>query len=168
LLELGLVKTGEESGKNTRDGEIDRPLTVKADKFTATAKAKIEAARRYSREFVDEARQNRPKLVQAIMDAFRMPDIRRRILLTLQCWWHYRFIAHVPLPGVDVATLKTMFSSNALLGMLDMFSGGALKNFSIVAMGVYPYITSTIIHTVDATGYSRAAENVYRGRSRPG
>jgi len=90
-------------------------------------------------------RQNKPKLVQAIMDAFRMPDLRRRILLTFAMLVAFRFIAHVPLPGVDVATLKTMFSSNALLGMLDMFSGGALKNFSIVAMGVYPYITSTII-----------------------
>jgi preprotein translocase subunit SecY len=90
-------------------------------------------------------RQTRPKLVQAIMDAFRMPDLRRRILLTFAMLVAFRFIAHVPLPGVDPATLKQMFSSNALLGMLDMFSGGALKNFSIVAMGVYPYITSTII-----------------------
>jgi hypothetical protein len=49
------------------------------------------------------------------------------------------------LPGVDPVALKSLFDSNALLGMLDMFSGGALRNFSVAAMGVYPYITSTII-----------------------
>ena len=90
-------------------------------------------------------RQTRPKLVQAILDAFRLPDLRRRILLTFAMLVAFRFMAHVPLPGVDTAALKQMFSSNALLGMLDMFSGGALKSFSILAMGVYPYITSTII-----------------------
>jgi large subunit ribosomal protein L15 len=55
LLELGLVKTGENPVKILGDGEIDRPLTVKADKFTATAKAKIEAAGGTVEEFVDEA-----------------------------------------------------------------------------------------------------------------
>jgi large subunit ribosomal protein L15 len=55
LLELGLVKTGEKPVKILGDGEIDRPLTVKADKFTATAKAKIEAAGGTAEEFSDEA-----------------------------------------------------------------------------------------------------------------
>jgi preprotein translocase subunit SecY len=90
-------------------------------------------------------RQNKPRLVQAVLDAFRMPDLRRRILLTLAMLIAFRFIAHIPLPGVDPTVLKSVFSNNALLGMLDMFSGGALRNFSVAAMGVYPYITSTII-----------------------
>jgi len=90
-------------------------------------------------------RQTKPRLVQAVLDAFRMPDLRRRILLTFAMLVAFRFIAHVPLPGVDPVALKSIFSSNALLGMLDMFSGGALKNFSVAAMGVYPYITATII-----------------------
>ena len=90
-------------------------------------------------------RQTKPRLVQAVLDAFRMPDLRRRILLTFAMLVAFRFIAHVPLPGVDPVALKSIFQSNALLGMLDMFSGGALKNFSVAAMGVYPYITSTII-----------------------
>jgi preprotein translocase subunit SecY len=51
----------------------------------------------------------------------------------------------VPLPGVNAAALKDLFGNNAMLGMLDMFSGGAMRNFSVAAMGVYPYITSTII-----------------------
>ncbi len=90
-------------------------------------------------------RQTRPRLIQAMIDAFRLPDLRRRILLTLGMLVAFRFIAHIPLPGVDPVALKSLFSSNAMLGMLDMFSGGALRNFSVAAMGVYPYITSTII-----------------------
>jgi preprotein translocase subunit SecY len=80
-----------------------------------------------------------------MVDAFRLPDLRRRILITFGLLVVFRFIAHIPLPGVDPTTLKTLFDSNALLGMLDMFSGGALRNFSVAAMGVYPYITATII-----------------------
>ena len=60
----------------------------------------------------------------------------------------FRFVAHVPLPGVQTAALRTLFQQNALLGMLDMFSGGAMRNFSIASMGVYPYITASIIMTL--------------------
>ena len=90
-------------------------------------------------------RQTRPRLIQAMVDAFRLPDLRRRILITFGLLLAFRFIAHIPLPGVNPVTLKSLFDSNALLGMLDMFSGGALRNFSVAAMGVYPYITATII-----------------------
>ncbi|MDP2920482.1 MAG: preprotein translocase subunit SecY [Dehalococcoidia bacterium] len=86
-----------------------------------------------------------PRLIQAMLDAFRLPDLRLRILITLGILVAFRFIAHVPLPGVDAAKLRDLFSENALLGMLDLFSGGAMRNFSVAAMGVYPYITSTII-----------------------
>jgi preprotein translocase subunit SecY len=57
----------------------------------------------------------------------------------------FRFVAHVPLPGVDFAVLNEVFERNQLLGMLDLFSGGAMRNFSIAAMGVYPYITASIV-----------------------
>ncbi len=57
----------------------------------------------------------------------------------------FRFVAHVPLPGVNVVALRELFQNNALLGLLDMFSGGAMRNFSVAAMGVYPYITASII-----------------------
>ncbi len=94
------------------------------------------------------ARPSRPRLLQAMIDAFSLPDLRRRILITVGILVAFRFIAHVPLPGVDSEALKELFQSNALLGMLDMFSGGAMKNFSIVAMGVYPYITASIVMTL--------------------
>ncbi len=90
-------------------------------------------------------KQTRPRLLQAMIDAFRLPDLRRRILLTFGILVVFRFIAHVPLPGVDLTALQGLFERNALLGMLDMFSGGAMRNFSVAAMGVYPYITASII-----------------------
>ncbi len=90
-------------------------------------------------------RQARPRLLQAMIDAFRLPDLRRRILLTFGILVIFRFVAHVPLPGVDASALSDLFDRNALLGMLDMFSGGAMRNFSVAAMGVYPYITASII-----------------------
>ncbi len=93
-------------------------------------------------------RQSRPRLLQAMIDAFSLPDLRRRILITFGILIVFRFVAHVPLPGVDLEALRELFESNALLGMLDMFSGGAMRNFSVAAMGVYPYITASIIMTL--------------------
>lgn len=91
------------------------------------------------------ARPSKPRLVQAMMDAFSLPDLRRRILITVGILVIFRFIAHVPVPGVDQNALQALFERNALLGMLDMFSGGAMRRLSIAAMGVYPYITASII-----------------------
>jgi preprotein translocase subunit SecY len=87
----------------------------------------------------------RPRLIQALYDAFSLPDLRRRLLFTIAMLVVFRFIAHVPLPGVDIAALQDLFSRNQLLGMLDLFSGGAMRNFSVAAMGVYPYITASIV-----------------------
>jgi len=88
---------------------------------------------------------SRPRLLQAMFDAFRLPDLRRRILFTVGMLVVFRFVAHVPLPGVDSAALQALFERNAMLGMLDLFSGGAMRNFSVAAMGVYPYITASIV-----------------------
>ncbi len=82
------------------------------------------------------------------MDAFSLPDLRKRILITFGILVAFRFIAHVPLPGVDLTALRDLFQSNALLGMLDLFSGGAMRQFSVASMGVYPYITASIIITL--------------------
>ncbi|MCJ7743782.1 MAG: hypothetical protein MUO99_04385, partial [Dehalococcoidales bacterium] len=71
-------------------------------------------------------RPTRPRLLQAMLDAIRLPDLRRRILITLGILVAFRFVAHVPLPGVNLEALRQLFESNALLGMLDMFSGGAM------------------------------------------
>ena len=90
-------------------------------------------------------KESRPRLIQALIDAFSLPDLRRKLLFTIGILVVFRFIAHIPMPGVDLAALQDLFQSNQLLGMLDMFSGGAMRNFSVAAMGVYPYITASII-----------------------
>ena len=87
----------------------------------------------------------RPALLQAVIDAMRIPDLRYRILFTLGILIIFRFLAHVPVPGVDRAALSAAFDANPILGFLDLFSGGALRNLSIAALGVYPYITASII-----------------------
>ncbi len=87
----------------------------------------------------------RPALIQALIDALRVPDLRFRILFTLGILVIFRFMAHVPVPGVDRSALGAAFDANPVLGFLDLFSGGALRNLSIVALGVYPYITASII-----------------------
>jgi len=93
-------------------------------------------------------KQSRPRLLQAMIDAFSLPDLRRRILITLGILVVFRFLAHVPLPGVDADALSSLFERNALLGLYDLFSGGALKFFSLVALGVFPYITASIVMTL--------------------
>ena len=84
-------------------------------------------------------------MIEAAVNSFRIPDLRQKILFTAAILVVFRFIAHVPVPGVNVAALRSLFESNQLIGMLDLFSGGAMSSFSIAAMGVYPYITAQII-----------------------
>jgi preprotein translocase subunit SecY len=76
---------------------------------------------------------------------WRVRDLRARILFVLGLLFVFRIAAHIPIPGVDVVALKDFFSSNQFLGLLNIFSGGALENFSIVMLGVGPYITASII-----------------------
>jgi len=86
-----------------------------------------------------------PSLIQAAIDAFSLPDLRAKILFTLGMLALYRFVAHIPIPGIDQFQLDNLFRNNQLLGFLDLFSGGALSRMSIVALGVFPYITASIV-----------------------
>ncbi|RME86284.1 MAG: preprotein translocase subunit SecY [Caldilineae bacterium] len=83
-------------------------------------------------------------MLTALQSAFRLPDLRRRLLFTLGILILYRLLAHVPVPGVDPEALSGILK-NDLANLFDILSGGALANFSVMAMGVYPYITATII-----------------------
>jgi preprotein translocase subunit SecY len=83
-----------------------------------------------------------------MVDAFSLPDLRRRILITFGILVVFRLIAHIPVPKVNPEALTEIFQQNPLFGMFDMFSGGALRNFSVAAMGVYPYITASIVMTL--------------------
>src|SRR5437867_7646512 len=84
----------------------------------------------------------------ALVDSIRTPDLRNKILFTLGMIVVFRFLAHVPLPGVNQDQLQTLLQSNQLLNLLDLFSGGGLARFSIVALGVNPYINASIIMTL--------------------
>ena len=86
-----------------------------------------------------------PRLIQAAVDAFSLPDLRYKILFTLGMLALYRFVSHIPIPGINTAQLNELFQNNQLLGFLDLFSGGALSRMSIVALGVFPYITASIV-----------------------
>ncbi len=72
-------------------------------------------------------------------------DLRNKILFTLFLLILVRILAHIPLPGVDISALREFFERNQLFGLLNMFSGGTMANFSIVLMGVGPYITASIV-----------------------
>ena len=84
-------------------------------------------------------------MFESLLNAFRAPDIRRRIIYVLGLLIVFRLLAAVPIPGVDKAQLTSFVQGNALVGLLDLFSGGGLSNFSVVALGMNPYINASII-----------------------
>jgi preprotein translocase subunit SecY len=88
-------------------------------------------------------------MLEAIRNAFTLPDLRRKIVFTLLILVVYRAAAHVPVPGVDVDALERFLASGAqgstIVQFLNLLSGGGLTRLSVMAMGVYPYITASII-----------------------
>src|SRR2546423_2576104 len=84
-------------------------------------------------------------LIQALVNAIRLPELRNKILFTGGILIIFRFFANVAVPGASQTALANLFNSQALLGLLDLFSGGGLSRFSVVAMGMNPYINATII-----------------------
>jgi len=82
---------------------------------------------------------------EALLNAFRAPDLRRRILYVAGILLVFRLLAHVPVPGVDRTQLANFLDQSPIFGLLDLFSGGGLTNFSVVALGVNPYINASII-----------------------
>ncbi len=85
------------------------------------------------------------KIWETLKQIFTLPDLRKRILYAIALLVLVRVLAHVPLPGVNVDELRNFFGRNQIFGLLNMFSGGSMENFSIIMMGVGPYITSSII-----------------------
>jgi preprotein translocase subunit SecY len=84
-------------------------------------------------------------MFRKIIQIWNLPDLRKKILMVLFLLGACRALAAVPIPGVNFGALKQYFASNQLFGLLDIFSGGGLSNFSIAMMGVGPYITASII-----------------------
>lgn len=76
---------------------------------------------------------------------YKIPEIRNKILFTLLIILVFRILSHIPVPTVDVNSIRAFIQNNQLLGLFDLFSGGGLKNFSIVTLGLAPYINASII-----------------------
>ena len=86
-------------------------------------------------------------MLEKLANVFRIPDLRKRILFTLGLLAVYRLGGHIPTPGVNADKLQQFFEQNkgSLLGFVDLFSGGQLRRLTIFALGIMPYITSSII-----------------------
>ncbi len=85
------------------------------------------------------------KALSLYPEALKSPLIRKKFIFTILILALFRFIAHVPVPGVNITLLKSFFSQNQFLSLLDIFSGGTLANFSIAALGLNPYINASIM-----------------------
>ncbi len=79
------------------------------------------------------------------VQGLKTPIFRKKLIITLLLLVFFRLIAHIPVPGVNLALLKQFFSQNQLLSLLDIFSGGTLANFSIAALGLSPYINASVM-----------------------
>lgn len=84
-------------------------------------------------------------MLESLSNIFRITELRNKILYTLLMFVIFRAGIHIPVPGVDASAVEQLFNSGGLLGLLDLFSGGALSKFSIFAMSITPYINASII-----------------------
>jgi len=84
-------------------------------------------------------------MINKLIQIWKAKDLRQNILFVLSMLAIFRLAAHIPVPGVNAEALRDIFSGNQILGLLNIFSGGSMQNFSVVMMGVAPYITASII-----------------------
>lgn len=84
-------------------------------------------------------------ILSPIISAFKIKELRNKILITALIIIIFRIASHIPVSGVDLVALQQLFASNQFLGLLDIFSGGTLANFSIISLGLNPYINASII-----------------------
>jgi preprotein translocase subunit SecY len=105
--------------------------------------------------------------VRQLSNPFRIPDLRRRLLFTAGMLALYRLGAHLPVPGVNAAALERLFKQQgSLFNFLDLFAGGALSNFAIFALTVFPYITASIIFSLAGGVPAAEGDGDRRGRGR--
>jgi len=97
-------------------------------------------------------------ILSPLIRSFKTKELRKKIIFTLVVFVVFRLFAHVPLPGVDREQMRALFQSNAFLGLLDIFSGGTLLNFSVVALGLNPYINSSIIFQLLTMAFPKLEE----------
>jgi len=85
------------------------------------------------------------KLSSVLKEIALVPELKKKLLFTAAIFAIYRLLAHIPVPGVDLVQIKSLFLQNQLLSLLNIFSGGTLANFSIMALNLGPYINASII-----------------------
>lgn len=105
------------------------------------------------------------KIFKIIKDALTNRELKSRLLISLLILAIFRFVTHIPVPGVNTAAIKAVFASNQLLSLLDVFSGGTLANFSILALGLNPYINASIIMQLLTMVYPKFEELQKEGES---
>lgn len=88
---------------------------------------------------------NLKSLLASLAAAFKIPDLRQRLVFVLEMFALYMVALHIPLPGIDREKMEALFQHGGLLGLLDTFSGGALRKYTILAMSITPYINASII-----------------------
>ena len=101
-----------------------------------------------------------------VVNIFKIPDLRKRILFTIFVLIVYRIGAHIPIPGVNVEALRDYFvqaQTGGVMDFMDLFSGGAFKRFSIFALGIMPYISASIIIDLLKTVFPYLAELAKEG-----
>lgn len=106
-------------------------------------------------------------MIDKITRIFKVKELRNKIFFILGVLVVFRIAANIPIPGVDVTQIKSFFEGNQLLGFLDLFSGGGLRNISIVMLGVGPYITSSIIMQLLTMIFPRL-EQIYKEEGQAG
>lgn len=105
------------------------------------------------------------KIFELLNKIFSTKELRNKLLFTAGVFALYRLLAHIPVPAVDVAQLQTLFQGNQFLNLLNVFSGGTLANFSIVAVGINPYITASIVMQLGAMVFPQLKEMQKEGES---
>ncbi len=106
-------------------------------------------------------------MIERVTRIFKVKELRNKIFFILAILVIFRLAANVPIPGVDTSQLKSFFEGNQLLGLMDMFSGGGLRNISIVMLGVGPYITASIVMQLMTMIFPRL-EQLYKEEGQAG
>lgn len=84
-------------------------------------------------------------MLASLKNALKVTELKNKLIFTLMMLFVFRVAAHIPVPGIDPSAFKNLVDQNMLLGFFDVVSGGAFKNVSVVAMGIFPYINASII-----------------------
>lgn len=98
-------------------------------------------------------------MIPGLANILKIPDLRRKFLFTVGMLAVFRLGSHIPVPGVDVQKLQSLFSQQGnVFGFIDLFVGGALSRFALFALGVFPYITASIIFSLLEVVFPRLKE----------